>query len=64
VAGGMLAWPMVAQDALDAGRLMRPFANEARTELAYWFVLTEAKRTSRKVHLVHDRLMREMALSP
>jgi DNA-binding transcriptional LysR family regulator len=61
--GVMLAWQMVVQDALDAGRLVRPFAAEAKTDLAYWFVTTEAKRRSRKVRLFRDWLMREMALS-
>ncbi|BCP52883.1 transcriptional regulator [Kaistia sp. 32K] len=61
--GVMLAWQMVVQDALDTGRLVRPFATEAKTDLAYWFVTTEAKRKNRKVRLFHDWLTREMALS-
>lgn len=57
--GAMLAWGMLVSDALADGRLVRPFAAEARTELSYWFVATPAKRKSRKVRLFRDWLLRE-----
>lgn len=62
--GVMLAWQMVVADALDAGRLVRPFTAEAKTDLAYWFVTTEAKARSRKVRLFRAWLIDEMASSP
>ncbi|MCX5570480.1 LysR substrate-binding domain-containing protein [Kaistia nematophila] len=62
--GVMLAWQMVVADALAAGRLIRPFEQEAKTDLAYWFVTTEAKARSRKVRLFRAWLLDQMANSP
>ncbi|MET4632413.1 LysR substrate-binding domain-containing protein [Kaistia defluvii] len=62
--GVMLAWQMVVADALAAGRLVRPFPQEAKTDLAYWFVTTEAKARSRKVRLFRTWLAGELANSP
>lgn len=62
--GVMLAWQMVVADALADGRLIRPFEQEAKTDLAYWFVTTEAKARSRKVRLFRAWLVDEMANSP
>ncbi|WEK48554.1 MAG: LysR substrate-binding domain-containing protein [Candidatus Kaistia colombiensis] len=62
--GVMLAWQMVVADALAAGRLIRPFEQEAKTDLAYWFVTTEAKARSRKVRLFRAWLLDQMAHSP
>ena len=62
--GVMLAWQMVVADALAAGRLIRPFPQEAKTDLAYWFVTTDAKARSRKVRLFRAWLLDQMAQSP
>ena len=62
--GVMLAWQMVVADALAAGRLIRPFPQEAKTDLAYWFVTTDAKARSRKVRLFRAWLLDQMAQTP
>jgi DNA-binding transcriptional LysR family regulator len=61
--GVMLAWDMVVADALALGRLVRPFAIEVESRLAYWFVTTAASSRSRKVRLFRDWLKREIALT-
>ncbi|MDQ0435685.1 DNA-binding transcriptional LysR family regulator [Kaistia dalseonensis] len=58
--GVMLAWDMVAADLLASGRLVRPFREEAKSDLAYWFVTTAARGKTRKVRSFLDWLKREV----
>ena len=60
--GVFMAWQLIAADALADGRLARPFPTAAPTEIAYWFVTTEAKARQRKVQLFRSWLEAELAV--
>lgn len=60
--GVFMAWQLVAADALADGRLVRPFATAAPTEIAYWFLTTEAKARQRKVQLFRAWLEAELKM--
>jgi DNA-binding transcriptional LysR family regulator len=58
--GVFMAWQLIATDALADGRLVRPFPTAAPTEVAYWFVTTEARARLRKVQLFRVWLEAEL----
>jgi DNA-binding transcriptional LysR family regulator len=60
--GVFMAWQLIAADALADGRLVRPFPTAAPTEIAYWFVTTEAKSRQRKVQLFRAWLEAELTV--
>lgn len=60
--GVFMAWQLIAADALADGRLARPFSAAAPTEIAYWFVTTEAKARQRKVQLFRAWLEAELGV--
>lgn len=47
--GVMLAWQLLAADALADGRLVAPFGVRAQSGLGYWLVTSTSKAESRKV---------------
>lgn len=47
--GVMLAWQLLAADALADGRLVAPFGVRAQSGLGYWLVTSATKTESRKV---------------
>jgi LysR family glycine cleavage system transcriptional activator len=47
--GAMLAWQLLAADALADGRLVAPFGVRATSGLGYWLVTSESRREPRKV---------------
>ncbi len=59
--GVLLVVEMMAADALRDGRLAAPFVNRLKTELGYWFVVAEDRRTPKKVKLFRDWLAAEIA---
>lgn len=61
--GAMLAWSLIASDALADGRLVRPFGSSISTNSAYWFVTTADKARKPKVRALRKWLGDELALS-
>lgn len=61
--GVMLAWDMVVADALASGRLVRPFAENVCSDLAYWFATSERGARKREVIAFRDWLKRELPAS-
>ena len=47
--GVMLAWQLLAADALADGRLVAPFGVRATSGIGYWLVTSESRREPRKV---------------
>ena len=45
----MLAWQLLAADALADGRLVAPFGVRATSGIGYWLVTSESRREPRKV---------------
>ena len=58
--GVLLAVDRMSQDAVDEGRLVRPFDVSVETTFDYWFITSEARRVARKVMVFRDWVMREM----
>jgi DNA-binding transcriptional LysR family regulator len=50
----------MSQDAVDEGRLVRPFEVSAETAFDYWFITSTARRVSRKVAKFRDWVMMEI----
>jgi DNA-binding transcriptional LysR family regulator len=61
--GVMLAWSLIASDALADGRLIRPFGAAVRTDIAYWFVTTQERRRKPKVRAFRAWIEAEIAAS-
>jgi LysR family transcriptional regulator, glycine cleavage system transcriptional activator len=63
--GVMLAWNILAQDALADGRLVAPFAHRAATGLGYWLVSSKLRRPTVAMRRFSDWIVSEMtALAP
>ena len=45
----MLAWQLLAADALADGRLVAPFGLRATSGIGYWLVTSQSRREPRKV---------------
>lgn len=58
--GAMLAWSLIATDALSDGRLVRPFEHSVATDSAYWLVTTRDGRRRAKVKSFRQWLFEEM----
>ncbi len=61
--GVFLAWETVACDALRFGRLVAPFPDRYRTDLAHWFVTGQHVSKSRSVRDFERWLRRELEVS-
>jgi len=61
--GVMLAWSLIASDALADGRLVRPFDGSLAANVAYWFVTTGDSARKPKVRAFQRWLVDEVALS-
>lgn len=61
--GVMLAWSLIAADALRDQRLVRPFAQTLPTELAYWLVSTQDASRKSKVKAFRSWIEEELRLS-
>lgn len=59
--GVMLAWHTLAAYALEQGRLVKPFAIEARTGMGHYFVTRAGARLPAKVRAFRDWLYAELA---
>lgn len=58
--GAMLAWSLIASDALADGRLVRPFDQAIAAKSAYWFVTTPDSSKKLKVRAFRRWIMSEM----
>ncbi|MFC0008907.1 LysR substrate-binding domain-containing protein [Devosia nitrariae] len=61
--GVMLAWSLIAADALRDQRLVRPFAQALPTELGYWLVSTPDASRKSKVKAFRSWIEAELRLS-
>jgi DNA-binding transcriptional LysR family regulator len=61
--GVMLAWNILAEDALADGRLVAPFAHRAATGLGYWLVRSKLRRPTIAMRRFSDWIVSEMAVS-
>jgi DNA-binding transcriptional LysR family regulator len=61
--GVMLAWNVLAEDALADGRLVAPFAHRAATGLGYWLVSSQLRRPTAAMRRFSDWVAAEMAVS-
>jgi LysR family transcriptional regulator, glycine cleavage system transcriptional activator len=61
--GVMLAWNVLAEDALADGRLVAPFAHRAATGLGYWLVRSQLRRPTAAMRRFSDWIVSEMAAS-
>lgn len=61
--GVMLAWSLIASDALADGRLVRPFDGSITAHSAYWFVTSIDRARKPKVRAFRRWLAEELALS-
>ena len=61
--GAMLAWSLIASDALADGRLVRPFNSSISANSAYWFVSTVDKARRPKVRALREWLAAELQAS-
>ena len=59
--GVMLAWNILAQDALADGRLVAPFAHRAATGLGYWLVSSKLRRATAAMRRFSDWIVAETA---
>jgi DNA-binding transcriptional LysR family regulator len=60
--GVLLAIDRMSDDAVEAGQLIRPFETVAETAFDYWFIVSTARRVSKKVTLFRDWVWAEMGL--
>jgi DNA-binding transcriptional LysR family regulator len=58
--GVLLAVDRMAADAVSDGRLVRPFAVSAESDVAYWLVVAEGRREPRKTRLFREWLRLEV----
>jgi DNA-binding transcriptional LysR family regulator len=61
--GVMLAWELLATDAIEDGRLVAPFGITAESGLGYYVVTSTGKRQARKVSVFRRWLEDEVALT-
>lgn len=61
--GAMLAWSLIASDALAEGRLVRPFGIAIASNSAYWFVTKADNARKPKVQALRRWLAQELARS-
>jgi LysR family transcriptional regulator, glycine cleavage system transcriptional activator len=59
--GVMLAWNILAQDALADGRLVAPFAHRVATGLGYWLVSSKLRRPTVAMRQFSDWIVSETA---
>lgn len=57
--GLMLGWETLAMDAINDGRLVRPFPGSAATGLGYWLVTSSARGADRKINAFRRWLKQE-----
>ncbi len=57
--GVLMAIDMMSLDALRDGRLVRPFAQSHQSDLGYWLVTAEGRRSPKKVRLFRDWLLEQ-----
>jgi DNA-binding transcriptional LysR family regulator len=58
--GVFLGWRLLAEDALKAGRLIRPFDHVALTGKHYWLITSNTRQTDMKARLFGEWLKAEM----
>ena len=58
--GVMLGWHTLAMDALADGRLVKPFAEEAETNLGYFLVTSLARGNDKKIAAFREWIRREI----
>jgi LysR family transcriptional regulator, glycine cleavage system transcriptional activator len=61
--GVFLAWHTLAQDSVDAGRLVAPFPLRVRTGISYWFITARDRQLSGSLKAFHRWLKEELAQS-
>lgn len=62
--GVLLAVDRMSEDAVQDGRLMRPFALSVETAFDYWFITSTARRVPRKVMVFREWVFGEMGVNP
>lgn len=60
--GVFLGWQLLAEDALKAGRLVRPFSHVAHTGKSYWLVTSNTRRLDAKAKLFGAWLKAELLI--
>lgn len=60
--GVMLGWHTLAMDALADGRLVKPFAEEAKTPLGYYLVTSPARGNDKKIAAFRAWIRQEIKL--
>jgi len=59
--GVMLAWNILAQDAVEDGRLVAPFAHRAATGSGYWLIRSKLRRPTAAMRRFSDWIVSEFA---
>ena len=59
--GVLMGWSILTRDALNDGRLTRPFSIEVESNHSYWLVVPHAQRRAQKVRIFRDWIMEELA---